>query len=251
MDKRIISIEGNIGSGKSFLLEKLKKKLSDRLDVLFIDEPLSEWLSIKDNNNKNLLEYFYEDKQKYSMTMQVTTIITRFNSFRKAINNPNIKIIISERSIESDFRVFGTALYNSGFINEIEWKAYCNWVNTFRSMLPKNEYIYLTTDIDTCMNRIKERGRKGEENITLELMKSYNDCHDNWLKDNSFKSCVTFLKDNEDISIETLLENLNFFKNKSIFLNSYSYFSAIKEIGNYCIPPIQYKSEFYKDSDKD
>ena len=50
MDKRIISIEGNIGSGKSFLLEKLKKQLSNRLDVLFIDEPLSEWLLIKDNN---------------------------------------------------------------------------------------------------------------------------------------------------------------------------------------------------------
>ena len=51
----IISIEGNIGSGKSTFLQHLKThNKSD--NVIFVDEPVAEWLKIKDSSNKNILE---------------------------------------------------------------------------------------------------------------------------------------------------------------------------------------------------
>ena len=45
----LISIEGNIGSGKSTLVEYLKSLGN----YIFVDEPVNEWLSIKDKDGSN------------------------------------------------------------------------------------------------------------------------------------------------------------------------------------------------------
>ncbi len=47
----LISIEGNIGSGKSTLVEYLKSLNK----YIFVDEPVNEWLSIKDKDGMNAL----------------------------------------------------------------------------------------------------------------------------------------------------------------------------------------------------
>jgi hypothetical protein len=40
---RLVSIEGNIGSGKSTLIEKLKKKHQNNKKILFLQEPVGLW----------------------------------------------------------------------------------------------------------------------------------------------------------------------------------------------------------------
>ena len=42
--------------------------------------------------------------------------------------------------------------------------------------------IYLKTSPEICLQRIKKRGRKGENNITLEYLKSCHEYHEQWLK---------------------------------------------------------------------
>ena len=46
----LISIEGNIGSGKSTILKLLKQKSDE--SIIFIDEPVSEWQNIKNSSGK-------------------------------------------------------------------------------------------------------------------------------------------------------------------------------------------------------
>ena len=53
---KIISIEGNIGSGKTTLFEKLKTDIHDP-NVVFLREPVDIWNHIK---NKEDEEYFNE-----------------------------------------------------------------------------------------------------------------------------------------------------------------------------------------------
>ena len=50
----IISIDGNIGAGKSDLLEYLKRIVPDDTSVDFFPEPVDEWheLFVKYTNNK-------------------------------------------------------------------------------------------------------------------------------------------------------------------------------------------------------
>ena len=67
----IISIEGNIGSGKSTFIKKLEEhwNSSQRLDekIFFLSEPVDEWLTIKDENDEHILSKFYNDQEKYSL----------------------------------------------------------------------------------------------------------------------------------------------------------------------------------------
>ena len=45
----IISIDGNIGSGKSTILKHLREHLLGNKNFVFVDEPINEWAKIIDN----------------------------------------------------------------------------------------------------------------------------------------------------------------------------------------------------------
>ena len=57
MYPNLISIEGNICAGKSSIIKELRKDQS----INIIDEPLEEWLNLKTDDGKNILQAFYED----------------------------------------------------------------------------------------------------------------------------------------------------------------------------------------------
>ena len=63
MNTVIWSVEGNIGSGKSTLIQLLKERNTDR-NVIFIPEPVNEWEKIKNENNENIIEVYYKDPKK-------------------------------------------------------------------------------------------------------------------------------------------------------------------------------------------
>ena len=70
----IISIEGNIGSGKTTLTKLLKDK-TDK--YIIVGEPIEEWLRIRDENDKNILDKFYNNQKEYSFQFQIMAYITK------------------------------------------------------------------------------------------------------------------------------------------------------------------------------
>ena len=54
----LISIEGNIGTGKTTLINMLKQKFGKKNTVIFVDEPLQQWLNLKDSDGENILGKF-------------------------------------------------------------------------------------------------------------------------------------------------------------------------------------------------
>ena len=65
----IVSIEGNIGSGKTTAKEKLKEYIiqnNGMESTVFVDEPTDEWQTIQDENGVPILVNLYRDiKGKY------------------------------------------------------------------------------------------------------------------------------------------------------------------------------------------
>ena len=65
----IYSIDGNIGSGKSTIVESLKEKFNDnylkndKVDFVFVDEPVDIWQAVTDTDGENILEKFYKDQK--------------------------------------------------------------------------------------------------------------------------------------------------------------------------------------------
>ena len=179
----IISIEGNIGSGKSTLLNLLREKYKENKNIIFVDEPVSEWNNIKDGE-KSILELFYGDKDKYSFTFQILAYITRLRKLLQVLENSNKDdVIICERSIYTDKYVFAKMLYQQGHIKEIEWQTYNYWFDTFRNQTLPNTIIYVKTDPMICSNRIKKRNRNGEESIAIEYLNHCHELHEEWLRD--------------------------------------------------------------------
>ena len=61
MELIILSLDGNIGSGKSTFLSQLKK---ERPQWHYVDEPVEEWEQITNSSGSNLLECFYKDQSE-------------------------------------------------------------------------------------------------------------------------------------------------------------------------------------------
>jgi deoxyguanosine kinase len=187
----IISLEGNIGSGKSTILQIMHQKYQNNPNVIFVDEPVSEWNLIKDGN-KSILELFYEDQAKYSFVFQIMAYITRLRKLLQVLENNSNKIIICERSIYTDKYVFAKMLYQQGHINEIEWQTYNYWFDTFKEKTKLNMIIYVNTNPEICFERIKKRNRTGESNIPIDYLEHCHRLHNEWLDSNNEEVIIPF-----------------------------------------------------------
>lgn len=190
----IISIEGNIGSGKSTLMTNLREHFKDNVDIVFLKEPVDEWAKIKDKNGTTILEKFYADQEKYSFPFQMMAYVSRIKELRTTVkekmkNSSNPFIIITERSLYTDKMVFAKMLFDTGKIEHVNYQIYLNWFDTFSEEFPVHKVVYVKTAPEKCHKRIVKRSREGEDNIPLSYLKSCNFYHDNML-DKKLATCV-------------------------------------------------------------
>jgi len=195
----IISIEGNIGSGKSTIINYLKNnylKNNDNQNMVFVDEPVNEWLNIK-SNGKNALELFYEDQDKNSFWFQILAYITRLRNLLETIKKNPGKNIITERSIYTDKYVFAQMLFESGKISDIEFQTYNYWFDTFENETKIDVILYVNTEPEECMNRIKIRNRSEESSVELDYLKDCHSKHIDWLE-NKQDSKIIYINGHQD-----------------------------------------------------
>jgi deoxyadenosine/deoxycytidine kinase len=198
----LVTIEGNIGSGKSTIINYLRNLKSD--DIVFVDEPVSEWLSIK-HEGKNALEVFYENQKENSFWFQILAYITRLRNLLHTLEEHPEKIIICERSIYTDKYVFAKMLYESGNINEMEWKTYSYWFDTFKNKTQLDLILYVNTEPDECYNRILKRSRPEEINkISKDYLTMCHNKHLQWFQDTSNTNKIIHI--NGHNSVEEVME---------------------------------------------
>jgi len=177
MSATIINIEGNIGCGKSTFIALLKEQFKERTDVCVLQEPIDQWLQIKDSQG-NILQHYYKDQKEYAFSFQMLAYITRLSILKQAIDS-GYKYIITERCLHTDKHIFCKMLYDDGFINEIEYQIYNKWFDAF---ITKHEYktIYMHCDPQVAYDRVQIRSRM-EETIVLEYLQKCHEYHDNWI----------------------------------------------------------------------
>lgn len=235
----IISIEGNIGSGKSTLLNKLKEHFSGDSCVLFLNEPVSEWEKIVDENGVTILQKFYEDQLKYGFSFQMMAYISRLKILRDTLQSETNKLcsidktsnelnqnehkifIITERSLYTDKLVFAKMLYDSGMIEEVNYKIYINWFNMFENEFPVHKLIHVNTEPNKCHQRIHSRARVGEEHIPLDYLKNCDKYHLDMIRELKEKNiCENIIQLDGNINIYTNSEALDDWINK---INNFIY----------------------------
>jgi len=202
----IVSIEGNIGYGKSTLLENLRNHYSQNDYVIFLREPVSDWEKIKDSEGNTILKKFYAEQEKYSFAFQMMAYISRLKILRDTIKdigqNKDGKsyVIITERSLYTDKHVFAKMLYDQGKIEDVCYQIYLNWFDEFAKDFPINYSIYVKTDPDKCYERVHKRARDGEEVIPLSYLSECHDYHEEFLdEEKGIKTSKLILNGNVDI----------------------------------------------------
>jgi deoxycitidine kinase/deoxyguanosine kinase len=209
----MISINGNIGSGKSTILEHLEKYYNHSglgKNILFLKEPVDEWSKICDASGETILSKFYKDPAKYAFAFQVMAYATRLNMIRKTIlENPECTVLICERSLEADKQIFANMLHDDGLIDDVSYQIYCRNFSEYAPDFKVDKNVYIDASADVCYSRIAKRSRSGESNIELAYLEKCKKYHDEWLvhsvegdvvaKQMVDKTVVLHLNTNEDV----------------------------------------------------
>jgi deoxyadenosine/deoxycytidine kinase len=182
----IVSIDGNIGSGKTTGKAKLNEyimslKRKNDNSVIFVDEPTGEWEEVKDENGVPILTNLYSDVKRFAFRFQMMAYITRLKKLRQALKTPNVRLIITERCLLTDAHVFAKMLYDSKKIEQDEYDIYTRWFDEFAKEVQPSCIIYFKASTEVCMKRIQKRNRPGESNISFEYLEECNRYHDDWL----------------------------------------------------------------------
>jgi len=181
---KFITLQGNIGAGKSTLISGIQRVIRSSakpLKIVLLQEPVDTWMNIKDKEGTDILSLFYQDQQKYAFSFQMMTYISRLELLNNAVRHSDADIIISERSLSTDRNIFCKMLYEQGKISEIEFQIYNRWFDTFQNEIPPETVVYLRTSPYIAADRIKRRSRKGE-NIEIGYIKECHDYHENWME---------------------------------------------------------------------
>lgn len=196
---KIISIEGNIGTGKTTFIELIKRTFSERFPektVVFLKEPVDQWIALVDDcTGENILGAFYKDQLRWSYSFQMNAFITRMRQIESVLKDNGIHnseqaahrddfILIMERCVYTDRNVFATLLRESGKISSLEWKLYDEWfawlLDKCRYCLPTH-YFYLNASADTSYQRMLKRNRNEEGGVSLEYLRLVEEKHNIWL----------------------------------------------------------------------
>ena len=206
----IISIEGNIGSGKSSILHHLEQYydyIGRGQNIVFLKEPVDEWSTIRDADGETILAKFYKDPAKYAFAFQIMAYATRLNILRKTIaENPECTVLICERSLEADKQIFANMLHDDGLIDDVSYQIYCRNFSEYAPDFKVDKVVYIDASPEKCFSRIAKRSRSGEANIELGYLEKCKKYHDMWLIPTSVDSCsvnnTTILHLNTDADVK-------------------------------------------------
>ena len=213
---KLIIIDGLIGAGKSILLKKLKKsKILKKWNIIFILEPLETYRLYFSRTEKvyfNPLKSQYERNSGDSLCAQIYFMDKLKDLYLNIINvnRNNDTIIISERYVISSLAFIST-LHESEMLNSFSYHYVRDYIENSIRLLSKYIHIikifYLSTDINSCIERIYTRARNEETdfkhmaNYLNLLNKHYMKLYSNW-------DYLTLKKDYKITEIEETITNI-------------------------------------------
>lgn len=161
----IITIDGNIGSCKTSILNYFHKNYKTAIDI----EPVDSW--------NEYLKNMYDNKEKSTYNFQIKVWIDRC-----WIQEKSNVIVLMERSPYFIKNIFVEKAYEDSTITLEEYNNIHKLYKTTDNLWQPYAYIYLRSDPELCFNRIKKRGRESEQNITLEHIKRIHELHEDKYK---------------------------------------------------------------------
>ncbi|MDO8526839.1 MAG: deoxynucleoside kinase [Deltaproteobacteria bacterium] len=166
MSGRYIAIAGNMGVGKSSLVEFLCKHF--KLKPFF--EP---------NDTNPYLEDFYKDMKGWAFHSQMYFLSQKFKMHHQLAKCE--KIVVQDRTVFEDAEIFATNLYKQGLMTSRDFKIYKNFYQSIvKSIRPPDLLIYLKCSLPAIKKRIAKRGRSSEKAVPDDYIRRLNTMYNQW-----------------------------------------------------------------------
>ncbi|MBK6731894.1 MAG: deoxynucleoside kinase [Bacteroidetes bacterium] len=200
MHYKIITIEGNIGSGKTSLAKKLAQQYNTHLVLeTFADNPF--------------LQKFFEKQQDYALGMEMFFMAERYEQF-----NNEIEIHLQEdRPIIIDYVFTKSLIFANANLDTTEFNLFKKIFDILNPKLPSPDLIiYLHSEPKRLIENIKFRGREFEQTVQLEYLKKIEDAYFEGF--NNLKGAVKLIV---DVTHADFVENANQYNRISALVENF------------------------------
>ena len=185
----IVCIDGNIGAGKTTVLQEIEKKGYPVFYEPFQDNP---WLPL-----------YYQDPKKYALNTQIWFLSERFRQYKNADFSTR-KIVFIERSMYTDRFIFVELIRKMGNLDEIELETYKHHFEIYKNPLPELSII-LDTPPSECKDRMDKRGRGMEEGVPLDYLQALGKVYDENFKRLGVKTVKKFFNTSPSATAEEII----------------------------------------------
>jgi len=153
-----IAFEGNIGAGKTTLVNKVAEDFNAKTVLeRFADNPF--------------LPKFYKDQNRYAFPLEMSFLADRYQQ----LSDDLAQFDLFKDFIVADYHIFKSLIFAKITLAEDEYRLYRNLFDIIYKEMPKPDlYVYLYQNTGRLLENIKKRGRTYEQNITAEYLDKIN-----------------------------------------------------------------------------
>jgi deoxyguanosine kinase len=189
MKYTFITIEGNIGAGKTTLAHLLSKHYNARLVLeQFADNPF--------------LPKFYENPQQYAFPLELFFMAERFKQLKDLIQQ---KDLFQNLTI-SDYLFTKCLLFAKINLTEDEFRLYQRLFDImYQQLIQPDILIYLHAPVNKLQQNIKKRNRSYEQKIPNEYLFSIQETYTHYIKQHNLKTLFVDTSNADFLGNENLL----------------------------------------------
>lgn len=163
---KFLAIEGNIGSGKTSLAEKIAQDFNTKpILERFADNPF--------------LPKFYEDQLRYAFPLEMSFLADRYSQLNQGLGQYDL----FNDFIVADYYIYKSLIFAQVTLDTDEALLYRSIFDVMNKETTKPDlYVYLYQNTENLLQNIKKRGRTYEENIQSTYLDSINQSYSEFIK---------------------------------------------------------------------
>lgn len=174
-----IAIAGNMGAGKSSLVDFLCKK--------FGHTPFFE-----PNDLNPYLDDFYKNMEGFAFQSQMFFLVQKFKIHQEMAADKGGAVLVQDRTIFEDAEIFCTNLYRTKKMAKRDYETYMAMYRTILNAIPRPKVlINLHCSVKTLTARIAKRGRASEKAIPVDYIKQLDKLYRTWIQNYNMSPLVT------------------------------------------------------------
>lgn len=161
-----IAFEGNIGAGKTTLVNKIADDFNAKTVLeRFADNPF--------------LPKFYKDQNRYAFPLEMSFLADRYQQ----LSDDLAQFDLFKDFVVADYHIFKSLIFAKITLAEDEYRLYRNLFDIIYKEMPKPDlYIYLYQNTERLLQNIKKRGRNYEQNIEASYLEKINTGYLDYIK---------------------------------------------------------------------